>query len=199
MEQSIANILASMNLESTGGKIATFIVTFAADLAKLFDVLKFIAGVVGFLLFVWALFDLKALGKANSPGITGGGTLMKIIFSSAMGVFHGFMQMASMSLLKTSDPTSPMSYIDKAESIQQVSPFTAMLFAVLSIVTLLGWFYGLKAVYLFSTVNGKQDKEAHVMQAANMLLGSTLMINLSVAVMGFFASGGVEVSSFGDF
>jgi len=199
IEQSVGNILSSMNLGGVGGEIASFIVNFAADMAKIFTVIQFMSGAIGFLIFVWALFDLKALGKANNPNVTGGGTAMKIIFSSLMGTFHNYMKMASISILQVDDPTSPMSYVEKAQSIQAVSPFTAMLYAVLSLVTLLGWYYGLKSIYLFATVNGKQDKEAHVLQAAYMLLGSTLLVNISVVAMGFFASGGVQVENFGDF
>lgn len=199
IERSLSNLFNSLNLGGVGEEVATFIVNFAADMALLFNVLHFLTGVIGFFLFVWALFDLKALGKANNPSVTAGGTMMKIIFSAAMGTFASFMKMASISLLQSSDPTSPMSYVDEALAIQQVSPFTAMLLAVMSLITLLGWFYGAKSVYLFSTVNGKQDKEAHVTQAAYMLIGSTIMVNLSLAVIEFFRSGGIEVSTFGNF
>lgn len=199
LEQTVSNIFSSLNLGGVGGQVATFIVNFAADMSKLFSVLHFLSGVIGFFLFVWAIFDLKKLGKANDPSVSAGGTMMKVIGSAAMGTFAGFMKMASISFLQSSDPTSPLSYVDAAIAVQAVSPFTAMLFAILSLITLMGWFYGLKSIYLFSTINGKQDKESHVMQAAYMLLGSTILVNISLAIMEFFRSGGVEISSFGNF
>lgn len=199
IEQSLENVLSSMSLDGVGGKVSNFVVAFASDLAQLFTVLEYMAGLIGFFVFVWAFFDFKALRKANSPGVTGGGIAMKLIFASVMGTFMNFMKAASISFVGSADPTSPLSYIEKANSVQAVSPFTAMILAVLAIITLLGWFYGLKSVYLFATVNGRQDRQAHISQAAYMLVGSVIMVNLGLATIDFFKSGGIEIESFGSF
>lgn len=199
IENSIANIVDSLNLGDTGDSIATFIVNFASDVASLYGYIVWGASIIGFLFFVSALFDVKKMKSPNHGNITAGGTIVKVIASALMGTLVSTMQGISVSLLGTNDPMTPLSYIDKAESYQGVSPFTAMIFALMSLVTLIGWFYGIKSLYLFASTNGKSDKQAHIEQAIYMLIGSTILVNLSFAVIGFFMSGGVQIEQYGDF
>lgn len=199
IETSIQNMFESFGAGSTGESIALFIVNFAEDISLAFELFMFMSACIGFGLFVWALLDVKNMKKANGGGqITGGGTMMKIIFSALLGVFYNVMEAASISIYGAGNPMQPASYVEAARAIQSVSPFMAMLFAIMSIVTVVGWYHGLKSLYLFATVNGKQDKQAHISQAMHMFFGSVIMVNLGLTAAGFFLSGGVEIEQFGD-
>lgn len=196
LTQFVKSIIGEADSELTG--IGTIVVNLAEDLSKLLDSLFYVASALGLFLFVLAILDFKKIKKANS-NVTAGGVMIKVVSSTLMGQLATFVFHASQSLSPMANPMYPDSYVAMAKSSQGNDPMYAMLFGVMAIITLLGWLYAFKCLYLFYTASNKDDKEGHILKAVNTGVGSILIVNIAFVLGNAISSAGGNITQIGNF
>lgn len=195
LTQFVQSVIGTADSELTG--IGTIIVNLAEDLSKLLNSLFYVSSALGLFLFVLAILDVKKIKKANS-NVTAGGVLLKVVSSTLMGQLATFVYHASQSLSPMANPMYPDSYVAIAKS-QSNDPMNAMLFGVMAIITLLGWIYAFKCLYLFYTASNKDDKEGHILKAVNTGVGSILIVNIAFVLANAISSAGGNITQIGNF
>ena len=182
-----------------GSRVATFIVNLAKDLSHFYWVIIFFSGLMGLLLFIWMLSDIKKKNAENGSGSqrTTGGIAAKFLGSVILAQIVAFTNAASHSVLGQNAMT-PFSYLEKVQGSES-SQWNDMLLGTMAIVTLISGFYICKGVYLFATLDNSNDREGQLYSAAYTILGAVVILNILPLVKGVAASGGFEIESLGGF
>ncbi len=153
------------------------IVNFAADMALIFEHLLVWFKLGGAVLFLWGVWGLITFKKPNSQ-VTGLSIALKCILGSVLYQFSFWMEQSTQSLWADASPATPMSYVALSQAQLDVNPLSAMLLAVLALLTLAGWVAGGMAIYGFATMESAQDKHGAFWKNAWMFLGGVILVNM---------------------
>lgn len=177
------------------------IVNLAADLALIFEDVLLLFKLLGALLFMWGLWGLIGFKKPNSR-ITGKAIALKCLFGSILYQLSYWMEQSTQSLWADASPATPMSYVALSQSSLESNPFTAMVFAIISIMTLIGWIFGGVAAYGYATMADSNDRHAAFWKNSWMFLGAMILVNMMLFasdVVGSFTNVSGPVISVSDF
>lgn len=180
-----------------GERIALFLVNFAEDLSLFYNAILYAGTLLGLIFFLWFLNDVKQKNVNSQQGKTSGGMLAKFIASCLMAQLAAYGNALSNSVMGT-DPMTPYSYLEKVQK-GSGNEWTDMLLSIMAIVTVLGWFYILKSLWLFGTLDGAQDREGQLRSAAYTALGSVIVLGIVSVIKSTAESGGVVIESLGGF
>ena len=177
------------------------IVNFAADLALLYENILTMFSLIGAVLFIWGIWGLVGFKKPNSR-VTGTSIALKCLFGSVLYQLSFWMEQSTQSIWADAAPSTPMSYVALSQSSLEANPVTAMTFAVISILTLVGWIFGGVAVYGFATMGSSNDRHSSFWKYSWMFLGAMILVNFMLFasdVMGSFTNTSGPVISVSDF
>lgn len=153
------------------------IVNFAADMAIVFDEMLIWFKYGGMGVFLWGVWGLISLKKPNSQ-VTGLSIALKCFFGAVLYQLSFWMGETTQSLWADAAPATPMSYVAMSQAALDVNPVSAMLLAVLALLTFAGWAFAGIAIYGFATMGSTQDKHSAFWKNAWMFLGGMVLVNM---------------------
>lgn len=153
------------------------IVNFAADLALIYEDILLLFSLGGAFLFLWGLWGIVSFKKPNSR-VTGKSIALKCLFGSILYQLSFWMEQSTQSIWADAAPATPMSYVAISQSSLDSDPIKAMIFAIISIMTLIGWIFGGVAAYGFATMGESNDRHASFWKNAWMFLGAMILVNM---------------------
>jgi len=172
--------------------VSSAIINLAEDLGKILPPVFFITSLLGLLIFLSAFIKMRRMAEANGQG-TKSGIMFMLVFGALLGQISIIAKNFTESIFGSVTPATPYGYIAEAQAMEASNPFGGMLLAVFAIVNCMGWFYFIRGLYLFSSIDGKQDREAHLWKSINTTVGSLLFINLATFIGSLAASTGTSL------
>lgn len=161
-----------------GRNLADGLLNLAADLSLTYGLIQ--PALLGFgLVLVTGGFLAMSNGKrANGdPRMVSIGNWM-IVGGVLCGIFYELVD----ATLKTFDPfgqlASPLDHLETAKGFKDIQPFMAMLYAVLSLVSLVAWFYLAKAFALVFRTGSSADKGGYLWSLVKIGFASLVVIQI---------------------